>query len=73
MLPEQIDKFKKYFTGTILPLDMYQPEAESATSIQPAKADHPAGVSTYDLQGRRLMQKPEKGVYIENGRKRVVK
>jgi hypothetical protein len=72
-LPEQIDKFKKYFTGTILPLDMYQPEAESATSIQPAKADHPAGVSTYDLQGRRLTQKPEKGVYIENGRKRVVK
>ena len=27
----------------------------------------------YDLQGRRLTQKPEKGVYIENGRKRVVK
>jgi hypothetical protein len=27
----------------------------------------------YDLYGRRLMQKPEKGVYIENGRKRVVK
>ena len=25
----------------------------------------------YDLQGRRLTQKPEKGVYIENGRKRV--
>ena len=73
MLPEQIDKFKKYFTGTILPLDMYQPDAESATSIQPAKADHPAEISTYDLQGRRLMQKPEKGVYIENRRKRVVK
>jgi ligand-binding sensor domain-containing protein len=32
-----------------------------------------ATTSTYDLQGRRLTQKPEKGVYIENGRKRVVK
>jgi len=27
----------------------------------------------YDLQGRRLNGKPSKGVYIENGRKRVVK
>jgi len=27
----------------------------------------------YDLQGRRLSGKPAKGVYIENGRKRVVK
>ena len=27
----------------------------------------------YDLQGRRLMVKPAKGVYIENGRKRMVK
>ena len=27
----------------------------------------------YDLQGRRLTLKPENGVYIENGRKRVVK
>ena len=28
---------------------------------------------TYNLNGQRLTQKPEKGVYIENGRKRVVK
>ena len=26
----------------------------------------------YDLQGRRLSSKPKKGIYIENGRKRVV-
>ena len=26
-----------------------------------------------DLQGRRLTQKPQKGIYILNGRKRVVK
>jgi hypothetical protein len=29
--------------------------------------------SLYDLYGRQFTQKPEKGVYIENGRKRVVK
>lgn len=27
----------------------------------------------YDLQGRRLTDKPASGVYIENGKKRVVK
>ncbi len=25
--------------------------------------------ATYDLQGRRLQGKPERGVYIQNGRK----
>jgi hypothetical protein len=29
--------------------------------------------STYDLQGRRLTQKPQRGVYIQNGKKVVVK
>ncbi|MBQ6378915.1 MAG: hypothetical protein IJJ56_09005, partial [Prevotella sp.] len=27
----------------------------------------------YDLQGRRLTQKPEKGVYIQNGRKVIAR
>ena len=35
--------------------------------------DGDASSSLYDLQGRRLMQKPAKGVYIQEGRKRVVK
>ena len=27
--------------------------------------------STYDLQGRRLSGKPARGIYIENGKKKV--
>ena len=27
----------------------------------------------YDLQGRRLFKTPEKGIYIEDGKKKVIK
>ena len=34
---------------------------------------YPRNVPLFDLQGRRLTGKPSKGVYIENGQKKVVK
>ena len=34
---------------------------------------YPGNVPLFDLQGRRLTDKPTKGVYIEDGKKRVVK
>ena len=34
---------------------------------------YPGNVPLFDLQGRRLTGKPSKGVYIENGQKKVVK
>ena len=32
---------------------------------------YPSDIPTYDLQGRQLNAKPQKGIYIENGRKVV--
>ena len=64
--------------------DDFTAEAERSSVIVDFTPDDPNGIaclstdntsttSVYDLQGRRLSQKPEKGVYIENGRKVVVK
>ena len=33
----------------------------------------PTGSTLYDLQGRRLTTQPTKGVYIQNGKKVVIK
>ena len=37
-------------------------------SIQLPATDTPKSVSIYDLSGRRLQQKPTKGIYIQGGR-----
>ena len=41
-------------------------------SILHVSSSHTTSNGIFDLQGRRLLSKPKKGVYIENGRKRVV-
>ena len=38
-----------------------------------SKAKRPISNTLYDLQGRKLQQTPHKGVYIQNGRKRIVR
>ena len=43
------------------------------TGIANANGDNPKLIIFYDLQGRRLSQKPQKGIYIENGKKKVVR
>lgn len=48
----------------------------TATAIQPASfnAQRPSAAAWYDLQGRRLSGSPAaKGLYIQNGQKRVIK
>ena len=46
--------------------------AQSTTAIRSVTSDT-ATAPTYDLQGRKLQQTPQKGVYIQNGRKRIVR
>jgi len=42
--------------------------------IEPLQAsESPSGHAIFDLQGRRLIQKPARGVYIQDGRKVVIK
>ena len=62
----EIEKFKKVFSGTVLPLEEY------TNSIEQVKLHQPS-TSAYDLQGHRLNNIPSKGVYIQNGKKVVVK
>jgi hypothetical protein len=45
----------------------------AVTAIKDIESVHPVKNTLYDLQGRRLSTKPSKGVYIENGKKWVVK
>lgn len=71
--PEQMETIQEYFSGTVLPLDMYQSEAGAYTAIESTLKEVPANIPAYDLQGRQLTQKPHKGVYINDGRKIVVK
>lgn len=47
-------------------------EISEPTSIRPTFKSAP-DISIYDLQGRRLSAKPQKGVYIQNGKKYVMK
>ncbi len=52
--------------GSIVPLD----DVDGVVSVH---KDCSNTTIKYDLQGRRLMQKPTKGVYIQDGKKVVVK
>ena len=62
--------------GTILPIDEEDP---SAVETLPAQGENLAADGTgadapiYDLMGRRLSEKPTSGMYIQGGRKYVVK
>ena len=60
----EIEKFKRVFSGTVLPLEEYVSNINHITSNQATK-------TIYDLQGRRLSEKPAKGIYIQNGKKIV--
>ena len=60
----EIEKFKKVFSGTVLPLEEYVSNINHITSNQTTK-------TSYDLQGRRLSEKPDRGIYIQNGKKIV--
>ena len=63
--------------GTILPIDEEDPSAvetlsaseEVITTTNATAADAPI----YDIMGRRLTEKPTSGIYIQNGRKYLVK
>ena len=62
----EIEKFKQYYQGTVLPLEEY------TSGIDPMKKDGTTD-TVYDLRGRQLKSLPNKGVYIQNGKKVVVK
>ena len=62
----EMDRYKDIFPGTILPLEDYQSGIQAPTSLK--DQSHPI----YDLNGQRIDQ-PKKGIYIQNGKKIVIK
>ncbi len=63
-----IEKAKSMYSGTILSIEDY----ETGISHVPT-AVRDSEERLYDLQGRRLKAVPQRGMYIHNGRKYVVK
>jgi hypothetical protein len=67
--PSEIEKFKKVYQGTVLPLTDYVPSGLSSVTGQSSVSQHHDIL--YDLQGRRLTAEPKHGVYIKGGKLRV--
>ena len=68
VLPSEVSKFQQIYGGNVYPLDDHI--AGITDGIQADEILSPL----YDLQGRRLDSQPtNKGIYIQNGRKVVVK
>lgn len=69
VLASEVEYFKNIYKGPVFSIADSQGTPSDVTNIH--SEDTPSNI--YDLQGRRINGKPAKGVYIENGRKRVVK
>ena len=63
----EVEKYKKIYDGPVYPL------SSSMTGIYIVTSSSETQPTLHDLQGRRLSQKPAKGVYIQDGKKVVVK
>ncbi len=69
-VPEsEVEKFREIYDGTVLPLTEEVIAGVAFGRMDPIRRQQ----DTYDLQGRRLIGAPQRGVYIQDGRKRVVK
>ncbi len=63
--PSEVEKFQKIYKGTVYPL------TDQMNGISYTLSPVSNSSELFDLQGRRLMGTPQKGVYIQNGRKYV--
>ncbi|MCR5779441.1 MAG: leucine-rich repeat protein [Bacteroidaceae bacterium] len=64
--PSEIPKFKKVFSGTVLPLEDYVDavHAPQSSTINHDLSNH----QYYDLSGRRLVTPPTRGLFIRDGK-----
>ncbi len=60
--PSEISKFKKVFSGTVLPLDEYTNGVNAPQVVKTNSVN-------YDLSGRKVSGKPHHGLYIKDGKK----
>lgn len=67
VLASEIDRYKDLYAGTVLPIEKYTTDIP----VTPFFSGNPS--ATFDLQGRRLSAAPQKGVYIQDGKKKLVR
>ena len=60
----EIEKFKKIYHGIVLTLEDYTSNIDQMES-------HQLLTTSYDLQGRQISSVKGKGIYIQNGKKRI--
>lgn len=61
-----------YEDGSVEPVELYREDQSYTMDVRDIGV-YPETTATFDLQGRRLTQKPTKGMYIQDGKKMVVK
>ena len=65
-VPEsEVEYIKTLYKGPVLPLSSFD------QTVGISDVNRSTSTDSYDLQGRRLTGKPAKGVYIEDGRKKI--
>ena len=69
VLPSEVEKFQAIYGGAVYPLSF----SNQPAGISDVNQSVITSTDFYDLQGRHITGTPSKGVYIENGRKRMVK
>ncbi len=64
----EIEKFQKVFSGTILPLEEYHTSDINELDTKTFKSSY-----TYDFTGAQMPASPIRGIYIQNGKKVLLK
>lgn len=67
--PSQVEKFQALYRGTVYPLQ----SSEQATGITDIECIPSVPSEFFDLQGRRIVGTPKRGIYVKEERKYVVK
>ena len=65
--PSEVEKYKKIYKGPVYPL------SNEMNGISDFALPEDKSSALFDLQGRRILGEPSRGIYIVNGKKVVVK
>ncbi|MBQ3781483.1 MAG: hypothetical protein II801_06810, partial [Bacteroidaceae bacterium] len=65
--PSEVEKFKKIYKGPVYPL------SDEMNGISDFTLPEDNSSALFDLQGRRILGEPSRGIYIVNGKKVVQK
>ena len=73
VLPTELERYQQWYKGQVLPLGTYAYDSTVGIATPPSRPCRSAASPLFDLQGRRFSVQPQRGVYIQDGRKKVAK